>query len=352
MINQMRTEDNVELLFSIIVPIYKVEAYIQQCIESIINQTYQNIEIILVDDGSPDNCPIICDEYSRRYSNIHVIHRENGGLPSARKAGLRAAKGEYVCYVDGDDWIEENHIQRLAEEIQRTGADMVIHGFKYAYKDRYEEYRFHLEAGVYTKEEIDEKIIPVMLSSDPFYTFTVPPSICTKALRRDHLLKTQMNVPDILTQGEDTAATYPMILLAETISVIYEYGYVYRVHLNAMTRSYDRKLANNICPLIHYLYSWAVHSDYPEILLPQVQDYACYMFSYEFFNEIMGSASTKEAINRLFPIITDQFIETSISRRKIPKKYQYLGELSKRKMVFPAWILKTIYSIIKRKQAL
>ena len=349
MINQMRTGDNTRPLFSVIVPIYKVEAYIHQCVDSIINQSYQDIEIILVDDGSPDCCPVICDEYSRKYSHIHVIHKENGGASSARKTGLKAAKGEYVCYVDGDDWIEENHIQCLAEEVKRTSADIVIHGFKNAYENRLEEFPIHLEAGFYTKKEIDEKIIPVMLSSNPFYTFTVPPSVWSKAFRRDHSLKIQMSVPDIFTQGEDTAVTYPMIVLAETISVIYEYGYMYRTHLNAITKSYDRKLANNILPLVDYLYSWAVHSEYSKILLPQVQDYACYMFSYEFFNELMGNASVKEIVERLYPIITDQLIKTSISRENIPFKIKFLGIISKRKAIFPVWILKTIYSIKRGK---
>ena len=93
-------------MISIIVPIYKVEKYIRQCVDSIINQTYEDIEIILVDDGSPDNCPQICDDYAKTDSRVKVIHKENGGIMSARKAGLKVATGEYIGFVDGDDWIE------------------------------------------------------------------------------------------------------------------------------------------------------------------------------------------------------------------------------------------------------
>ena len=95
-------------MISVIVPIYNVEAYLPQCIESILHQTYTDLEIILIDDGSKDGCAGICEEYRQRDSRIVVIHKENGGLVSARKAGLKAAAGAYIAYVDGDDWIEPN----------------------------------------------------------------------------------------------------------------------------------------------------------------------------------------------------------------------------------------------------
>ena len=97
-----------EDLISVIVPIYNVEKYINKCVDSIINQTYKNLEIILVDDGSPDNCPQICDEYATKDKRIKVIHKENGGLPAARNSGVKIASGEYITFVDGDDWIDIN----------------------------------------------------------------------------------------------------------------------------------------------------------------------------------------------------------------------------------------------------
>lgn len=103
---------------SVIVPIYKVEPYLRRCIDSIVVQTYQNLEIILVDDGSPDRCGEICDEYARKDPRVKVIHKENGGLSDARNAGLRVMTGEHVTFVDSDDWIEQNHISSLYEMIQ------------------------------------------------------------------------------------------------------------------------------------------------------------------------------------------------------------------------------------------
>lgn len=113
-------------LISVIVPIYNVEKYIHRCIESIINQTYKNIEIILVDDGSPDQCPLICDEYVNKDSRIKVIHKENGGLSDARNAGIKIAKGEYYCFVDSDDYIKETMIEDLLMIALESKVKLVI----------------------------------------------------------------------------------------------------------------------------------------------------------------------------------------------------------------------------------
>lgn len=106
------------LKFSIIVPIYKVQNYLNECIDSILGQTYTNIEVILVDDGSPDECPAICDSYAARDPRVIVIHKENGGLVSARQAGAQRATGNYICCVDGDDYIAPNYIEKMAEMAQ------------------------------------------------------------------------------------------------------------------------------------------------------------------------------------------------------------------------------------------
>lgn len=111
-------------LISVIVPIYKVEEYLPQCIDSIINQTYKNLEIILVDDGSPDRCPQICDEYAAKDSRIKVIHQKNGGLSAARNAGLDIATGEYIAFVDSDDWLEIDMYRTLLVLLERYDADI------------------------------------------------------------------------------------------------------------------------------------------------------------------------------------------------------------------------------------
>ena len=114
---------------SIIVPVYNVEQYLPQCIESIINQTYQNLQIILVDDGSPDNSGRICDEYAEKDLRIKVIHKENGGVGSARNEGINYALGEYIYFVDADDYLESELIDICMNTIIKQYPDMLIFGF-------------------------------------------------------------------------------------------------------------------------------------------------------------------------------------------------------------------------------
>lgn len=111
-------------LISIIVPVYNVEKYIDKCLYSLVNQTYKNIEIIIVDDGSPDNCPKICDEWAKRDDRIKVVHKENGGLSSARNVGIDNAKGEYLAFVDSDDWIDLNTFEFAYKMISSDGYDL------------------------------------------------------------------------------------------------------------------------------------------------------------------------------------------------------------------------------------
>ena len=113
-------------LISVIVPVYKVERYIEKCVASILEQTFQNFELILVEDGSPDRSGEICDMLAKRDSRIRVIHKENGGAATARNAGLDVAKGDYIAFVDGDDSIHPQYLEFLSNLINRSGADIAM----------------------------------------------------------------------------------------------------------------------------------------------------------------------------------------------------------------------------------
>lgn len=113
-------------LISLILPVYGVEDYLEECIQSVVTQTYQNIEIILVDDGSKDRCPQIIDEWAARDARIRPVHKENGGLSSARNAGMELAKGEYITFIDSDDWVEPEYCEKLYETIRSCNADVAV----------------------------------------------------------------------------------------------------------------------------------------------------------------------------------------------------------------------------------
>ena len=117
-------------LVSVIVPVYKVEFFLRRCVESILKQTYQNMEIILVDDGSPDRCPQICDSFCRKDTRIRVIHKKNGGLSDARNVGIEAAKGEYLCFVDSDDYIQSTMLEHLVKAVDSAGVNLAITNLK------------------------------------------------------------------------------------------------------------------------------------------------------------------------------------------------------------------------------
>lgn len=124
------------LLISVIVPIYKVEKYLNRCVQSIVEQTYDNLEIILVDDGSPDKCPAMCDEWAKRDTRIKVLHKRNGGLSDARNAGLSIATGELVGFVDSDDWISTEMYQLLYEDMAKNDSDISACGVKMVWDDK------------------------------------------------------------------------------------------------------------------------------------------------------------------------------------------------------------------------
>ena len=122
-------------LISIIVPVYQVDKYLERCVNSILSQTYKSIELILVDDGSPDRCGAICDEIAQKDNRVRVIHKQNGGLSSARNAALDIAQGEYITFIDGDDMIHPRMLEWMIQELESSGADIVSTGLTSFHKD-------------------------------------------------------------------------------------------------------------------------------------------------------------------------------------------------------------------------
>ena len=122
-------------LISVIVPVYKVEKYLEKCINSILSQTYKNLEIFLVDDGSPDNCGKMCDEYAKKDNRIKVIHKQNGGLSAARNTALDVCTGDYITFVDSDDWVEPNYVEELYNALKKYNCDLSVCGLKRWFED-------------------------------------------------------------------------------------------------------------------------------------------------------------------------------------------------------------------------
>lgn len=225
-----------EPLISVLVPIYKIDRYLGICIESLLNQTYKNLEIILVDDGSPDRCPEICDLYASKDERIKVIHKNNGGLVSARKAGLKVASGSFIGYVDGDDWVGPGFYYSLYSSIKESDADIAIAGFS---RDLFSSTKNILNAipsGIYEGKALDV-VKKKMIADGAFYRHGITTYLWNKLFKREVIEQYQMMMDERITIGEDAATIYPAIMGCKKIVITDNCAYHYRQREDSMLKT-------------------------------------------------------------------------------------------------------------------
>lgn len=221
-------------MVSIIVPVYNTEKYLPQCIDSIIVQSYPDLEIILVDDGSADRSGKICDEYVLKDSRIKVIHKENGGLVSARQAGIHAAVGEYIGFVDSDDWIEQDMYQTLYDAAVLNNADIVVEGAVDDFEGKCMISSNQLSNGKYAVYDERKDIYSKMLCCKDFFCLGIHPYLWNKLFRREIVLQHMNKIPQSIRVGEDAAAVYPMLAMARSIIIMNTAHYHYCHHESSM----------------------------------------------------------------------------------------------------------------------
>ena len=221
-------------LFSVVVPIYKIENYLEKCVQSLLYQTYVNIEIILVDDGSPDNCPLMCDDYATHDQRIKVVHKVNGGIVSARQAGVAEATGEYIACVDGDDWVDREYFKKFAEIVDKHKPDIVCCGSIWIYDSKEIPHIFQVRPGLYERAEIEKDIFPQLIESENGLYF--PPSLWAKIFRRK-IYQQQQLVDTFVNIGEDHACVKPCIYMAKSLYIIEDCLYYYRQTATSMTKN-------------------------------------------------------------------------------------------------------------------
>ena len=230
--------DNKNDLISIVVPIYNSEKYLTKCIQSICNQTYQELQIILVNDGSIDNSINICNKFSEVDNRIVVINTENKGAVSARKKGMSYATGKYATIIDSDDWLESDMIEKLHSEITTQRVELAMCG-------RYEEYGTYqkevyqgISPGRYDKKSLRKDVYPNMIANQgAFFEWGIFPSIWDKLVLTDKLKKHIDNVDDDLPLGNDAVCVYPMLLDTDSIFIIDECLYHYRQTTGSIVHS-------------------------------------------------------------------------------------------------------------------
>lgn len=246
-----------EPLISVLVPIYRIDRYLGICVESLLNQTYKKLEIILVDDGSPDRCPEICDLYASKDERIKVIHKENGGLVSARKAALMVARGSYIGYVDGDDWVGPGFYHSLYSSIKESDADIAIAGFS---RDLFSSTKNILNAipsGVYEGETLDA-IKKQMIADGDFYRHGITTYLWNKLFKREVIEQYQMAMDNRITIGEDAATVYPTIMASKKIVITDNCAYHYRQREDSMLKTATNH--NNEYLKVMYLHDYMKQS--------------------------------------------------------------------------------------------
>lgn len=227
-------------MLTVVVPIYNKEKWLERCLDSIINQTYSRFQILLIDDGSIDNSGEICDRYSKKDNRIRVIHKNNEGLVAARKTGAKEANTEYITFVDSDDWIEQNMIERMiAPIIANKGLDLVISGLVMEKGEKQINRSSVLKPGLYDVEEIQKSVVPRMMYQRKEAELGVPGSVCGKIYNRTLFKSIIDRIDNRITYGEDDALVYALIPKCKRILILQECYYHYCIQTDTMATTFS-----------------------------------------------------------------------------------------------------------------
>jgi len=295
------------MLFSVIVPIYKIEKYLRRCIDSVLCQTFTDFELILVDDGSPDGCPAICDEYATKDDRIKVIHKENGGLVSARQAGIKIASGDYVFNLDGDDAVKIDALESCAAIINETDADIVSFSYTVFRNGKCENEVHDIPSeGLYNRAEMEKYIFPTLLCDRNMkYNFYF---VWGRAVRRSLILPNQLHVSTKISHGEDVSCIIPCFLQAQKVYVSKKSIYFYTVRDDSLSTDVKTSQIPQIASTIESLRSSVAPKpwDFDE----QIARYSCFMCF-----AIMAAAAERGQFESLDEIET--YITNSIHKKEI-----------------------------------
>lgn len=243
---------------SVVIPVYNMEKYMDRCMQSVLGQTLRELEIILVDDGSKDASPAMCDAYAQKDARVRVLHKENGGLTSAWKAGSMLAEGNYIGYVDSDDFIEPDMFERLYERALETDADIVCCGLTHIYED--DPGRKWTEQMLFSKEslgqeDLKKEVFPGLINDGTFFGRHLMPNRVTKLTRASLVKENLSKCADEVSIGEDFQFSLSMFLSANRVEIIKDY-YPYYYYMNgaSMTMKHDvhypdkiRIMQQNLC---------------------------------------------------------------------------------------------------------
>lgn len=348
--------------FSIIIPVYKAQEYIRGCLYSVKRQTFQDFEVILVDDGSPDECPQICDDFAKEDLRFSVIHKPNEGPQKARKTGVSKASGNYVAFIDSDDWVDENWLEYAFEKIEKYKSDVLAFGYKQEFPEKTIEYGNIIETGIYDKDKLREKVYPCMLCTGEFFEFGIWPSVWSKIFKRELFTKIVDLVDEGLTLGEDAACTYLCLYNAESVYICNNAFYHYRYVPNSLAQMYDTDYWGKIERLFIF---WNKNEDI--ISGKQLVQYKMFLLLMGIDKEFLFSKNIAEARSNIEKVCnqnifakvicdfecsqlkrTDKFMINALKEKAYGRLQIYFG--FERYRIILKNLIKGIYSGIRKKQ--
>ena len=222
---------------SIILPIYNVEKYLDRCMKSILKQSFKDYEIILVDDGSTDSSPILCDKYGKQLNKVKVLHKSNGGLSSARNAGLELAKGKYIFWLDSDDYISEEALSSIVKTLNKSEVDILKFNYRRQPNDIIR--KSLLKPGLYNEEEIKKNVIPLALEHVGEFTMSAWSHIYRRKFIEEEKLRF---ISEREVGSEDYLFNLQAFLSAKTLCAIEDDLYNYDLRLGSLSNKYRENL--------------------------------------------------------------------------------------------------------------
>ena len=303
---------------SIIVPVYNAGEYLRECIDSILAGEYKDYEIIMVDDGSKDDSPAIADEYAANHENIKVLHQQNQGQIKATKNGIAISSGEYIGFVDSDDWVTPITFRMMMEAARNEDADIVsMAGLRVSGKHTHP-FQDSLPSGIYGKKEIWDTVVPgLFMNHDLLGSKGLNPSKALKIIRRSLVDSVYSIIPDDIVYGEDLIFSYTAITIAEKLVILPKEckGYNYRLNPNSVSWGYRKDVFMKSMKIVSFLRNLPQLKDY-EAFQRELDYTSCFFAINAFLNEYLmkNPAPLSERRKVIAQIIDSDEIKGASSR--------------------------------------
>jgi len=305
-------------LVSVVLPIYNVENFLERCITSVVNQSYKNLEIILVDDGSPDKCPIICDEWAKKDDRIKVIHKQNAGLGMARNTGIENATGEFICFFDSDDFVDEATIEKCLNTMEKDESQVVVFGYsEIDSEDNVTPVPICSKKSLYLGDDILKELLPNLLSLN----ISAGISAWSKMYRTSALKSGNIKfVSEREIVSEDAYFALEFFGKISRASVINENLYYYYKNSNSLTKSYkpDRQVKNDV--YLEKSVDYCKNAGYPENVSEAVV-LRYHSYTITAIKQILQSGLSKaQKREELYKIFHDKVLKTTLKPKFINKQ--------------------------------